>query len=36
MLGNRIIPESKMRAYKMPPKSLIRRSGTWDEWFEAM
>jgi GFO/IDH/MocA oxidoreductase family protein len=36
MLGNRIIPESKMKTYKMPPKSLIRRSGTWGEWFEAM
>jgi len=32
----RIIPESKMRAYQMPPKTLKRRSGTWGEWFEAM
>lgn len=36
MLGTRIIPESKMKAYKAPPKTLQRRSGTWGEWFEAM
>jgi predicted dehydrogenase len=36
MLGNRILPEAKMRAYKVPPKTLKRRSGTWGEWFEAM
>jgi len=36
ILGNRIIPESKMTAYKMPPKTLKRRSGTWGEWVEAI
>ena len=36
MLGNRIIPESKMKAYQIPPKILKRHSGTWGEWFEAM
>lgn len=36
MLGNRIIPESKMKAYTIPPKTLVRRSGIWGEWFEAM
>ncbi len=34
--GPKIIPDSKMQAYKMPPKTLKRRSGTWGEWFEAM
>ncbi|MBN2316868.1 MAG: Gfo/Idh/MocA family oxidoreductase [Sedimentisphaerales bacterium] len=36
ILETRIIPESKMRAYKMPPKTLKRRSGTWGEWVEAI
>jgi len=36
MLGTRIIPESKMKAYKAPRKTLQRRGGTWSEWFEAM
>lgn len=36
ILGNRIIPEEKMKAYKLPPKSLKRRSGTWGEWVEAI
>jgi len=36
ILGNRIIPESKMKTYKMPPKTLERRSGTWGEWVEAI
>lgn len=36
MLGTRIIPESKKKAYKLPPKTLQRRSGTWGEWFEEM
>jgi len=36
ILGNRIIPESKMNAYKFPPKTLKRRSGTWGEWVEAI
>ncbi len=31
-----IIPESKRRAYKAPPKTLKRRSGTWAEWVEAI
>jgi predicted dehydrogenase len=36
MLDNRIIPESKMKAYEQPRKTLQRRSGTWGEWFEEM
>jgi len=36
ILDNRIIPEEKMNAYKMPPKTLKRRSGTWGEWVEAI
>ena len=36
ILGNRIIPETKMNAYKLPPKTLKRRSGTWGEWVEAI
>jgi hypothetical protein len=36
ILGTRIIPESKMKAYEKPPKTLQRRSGTWGEWFEEM
>jgi len=36
ILGNRIIPESEMKAYKLPPKTLKRRSGTWGEWVEAI
>ena len=36
ILDSRIIPESKMRAYKLPPKTLKRRSGTWGEWVEAI
>lgn len=36
ILDNRIIPEEKMNAYKLPPKTLERRSGTWGEWVEAI
>jgi predicted dehydrogenase len=36
ILDTRIIPESRMNAYKMPPKTLKRRSGTWGEWVEAI
>lgn len=36
ILDSRIIPESKMRSYKLPPKTLKRRSGTWGEWVEAI
>jgi predicted dehydrogenase len=36
ILETRIIPESKMKAYKLPPKTLKRRSGTWGEWVEAI
>jgi hypothetical protein len=35
-LETRIIPEEKMKAYKLPPKTLNRRSGTWGEWVEAI
>ncbi|UCG56573.1 MAG: Gfo/Idh/MocA family oxidoreductase, partial [Phycisphaerales bacterium] len=36
ILENRIIPESKMRAYKLPPKTLKRGPGTWAEWIQAI
>jgi len=36
MLDTRIIPESKMKAYRLPPKTLPRRPGTWGEWVEAI
>jgi predicted dehydrogenase len=36
ILGERIIPEAKRKAYKQPPKTLKRRSGTWGEWVEAI
>ena len=36
ILGNRIVPESKMNAYELPPKTLNRRLGTWGEWVEAI
>ena len=32
----RLLPESKMQAYTMPPKTLQRRSGIYGEWFEAV
>ena len=33
--GLRIIPESKMRAYKQPPKTIKRSVGHHKEWIEA-
>lgn len=36
ILDGRIIPESRMKAYKHPPKTLQRRPGTWGEWIEAI
>jgi len=36
ILGSRIIPEEKMKAYTLPPKTLPRRSGIWGEWVEAI
>jgi predicted dehydrogenase len=36
ILDSRIVPEEKMKAYKLPPKTLPRRSGTWGEWIEAI
>ena len=32
----RLLPETKMTAYKMPPRTLQRRSGIYGEWFEAV
>ncbi len=32
----RLLPETKMAAYKMPPRTLQRRSGIYGEWFEAV
>lgn len=31
-----LLPESKMKAYTMPPKTLERRSGIYGEWFEGV
>ena len=32
----RLLPEDKMQAYKLPPKSLERRSGIYEEWHQAV
>ena len=32
----RLLPETKMAAYKLPPKTLERRSGIFGEWYEAV
>jgi len=35
MLGHRLIPESNMKEYKRPPKTLPRSIGHYKEWIEA-
>ena len=35
MLGHRLIPESKMKEYKKPPRTLPRSPGHHKEWIEA-
>ena len=35
MLGHRLIPESRMKAYKRPPKTLPRSPGHYKEWLDA-
>ncbi len=35
MLNGRLIPESRMKAYKQPPKTLPRSIGHHKEWIEA-
>jgi len=32
----RLIPESRMKAYKQPPTTLPRRNNIWKEWFDAI
>lgn len=32
----RLLPESKMRSFALPPKTLRRRSGIYGEWIEAV
>lgn len=32
----RLLPESRMKAYTPPPRSLERRSGIYGEWFDAV
>jgi predicted dehydrogenase len=32
----RLIPEAKMKAYTLPPRTLERRSGIYGEWFEGV
>lgn len=34
--STRLIPESKMKAYKQPPPTLPRRENIWEEWFDAI
>lgn len=36
MLKGRIIPESKMQQYKLPPKTLPRSPGHYNEWVNAI
>ncbi len=36
MLQGRIIPESKMQQYKLPPKTLPRSPGHYNEWVNAI
>ena len=31
-----LLPETKMATYKLPPKTLKRRSGIYGEWYEAV
>jgi len=35
MLGHRLIPESKMKEYNPPPKTIPRSIGNFKEWIEA-
>jgi len=35
MMGHRLIPETKMRAYELPPKTLPRSPGHDREWVDA-
>ena len=32
----RLLPESRMNQYRMPPQTLPRRPGIYDEWFAAL
>ncbi len=36
MLDGRLIPEARMQEYKMPPKSLPRSPGHYEEWIQAI
>jgi len=36
MLDGRLIPESKMKAYTLPPKTLPRSPGHFEEWIRAI
>ncbi len=35
LMGNRLIPESRMDTYKLPPKTLPRSPGHYQEWVSA-
>ena len=35
LMDHRLIPETKMKAYKLPPKTLPRSVGHYKEWIEA-
>lgn len=35
LMGNRLIPESRMETYKLPPKKLPRSPGHYQEWVDA-
>jgi hypothetical protein len=35
LMGNRLIPDSRMESYKLPPKTLPRSPGHYEEWIKA-
>jgi predicted dehydrogenase len=35
LMGNRLIPDSRMDEYKRPPKTLLRSPGHYEEWVRA-
>ena len=35
LMGNRLVPDSRMESYKLPPKTLPRSPGHYEEWIKA-
>ncbi|NQU21911.1 MAG: Gfo/Idh/MocA family oxidoreductase [Candidatus Nealsonbacteria bacterium] len=35
LMGNRLVPESRMKSYRRPPKVLARSPGQYKEWVDA-